>query len=744
MKTKPNRRIAAFLLSLMLFTAFPAAAMAEDSAGDNAAETASRAVTSVSLFSEPQSLKLPRNSRSFWFYMPAETALGENSALSLHLRVTGTLLPEYSSVTLAVNGVEIASSPLADITGDGVWTVPIPAARFKTDGSLNELTIFTVQRSVAGDCADIDNPANWVTLETGSRLELDILQLGGLNLANALSYLFNGPEQSNQTTAEFILPGEAGPDALSAMFTLASAIGAAYPAKDSVQFAVSRDTSSGAEKNRIFVSGNASGSASGITPPDLTAGDGYAAVSQADGFSNLLVSGADAAGLGKAAAFFTSGAFSQLSGTAAVLTTDLRNERRPSGFAKQEDGFYTLADFGYDTVQIAGAFHQETVYTLRQPEGIRGGPDSYLELHFRHAKTLLADHSLLTVLINDEPVGSIQLSASNAEDGMLRVKIPAQALESDAIRVQLECYHSLGKIDCSKDYYDTAWTAIDADSVIYWQPGSESLRPTLRQFPLWNPPADGTEGSAPAVLVSLPTDASPVLLASAAALAYRSGQNSGAAGRWEYAQEITEQNGKPADLLLINHGEAGAVPAEIAERLPIVPQGDGQFTISDSAVTAEALRDKILVQVIRSPWDFSRRAYVVTCPPSMEDVLKQFAADSRQLSRLSSSAALIDSTGTVINLALSDEAADQPALTPSRLIGRIVRATGIPRFGLLIILLCLLIILFLMVKVLSNRRRFTDAKARMETLNTGTGKYSAHDGTRKKAEEPPENPEDFE
>ena len=719
MRKKHLFRLAVPILALLaLLQTFPAQAAAA-AASAPTTETVSPAgaeTVSVPLFSEPQSLKLPHNVSSFWFLIPAGTKLGNGCSLTLNIKAAGTLLSDYSSVTLLVNNVQVASTRLETFVknGAGVWKVSVPTDRLKTDGTLNELRIVTAQRSILGDCADIDNPSNWVTLEKTSVLNLSVLHLGAPELGAVLPYYFNRAGETG-TNAEFVLPAGAGNEERSAMLTVASAAGAAYPAKDEIGFAVSQGAASGTENNRIFLGlGSRKPAGMGTLPP-LAAGNGFLSVSQSGADNNLFVYGLDAAGLSKAAAFFTHSDFlSQLSGTSAVVTTDLRGEKTPA--AKNDDGYYTLSDFGYSTVTLAGAFHQQTAFALKQPQDIRSGNDSYIEIHFRHSAALVGDTSLLTVFVNDVAVTSIQLSASNADGGTIKAKIPSDALNSGTVNVKVDCYNYLGKIDCSKDYYDTAWTVIDQSSVVYFEPGSTALAPTLSRFPVFDAQSSGGAGAA---LLCAPSGASASLLETAASLACRAGQNSGAAARWDYTNSLADSAAKSSDdiLILSNNGEG--IPAELAKKLSVTPGTNGSLSVSPSSgVTEEALRGKIVLQAVRSPWNFARRVYVVICPAGMEGTLKTFVARQSSLNRLGGTLALIDTSGavTAVNAAAPQSDGKIP-FSFDRAVGKLVRMTGISRTGLLIIFVCILLIIFLIFRVLANRRRFGNAKAKVERSN---------------------------
>jgi hypothetical protein len=713
------RFLSALMAALFLFSGAGAAYAAPDTTAPSGSEQ----MVSVSLFTEPQSLNLPRNSTSFWFRIPDGTRLGEQCTLTLGMSAAETLIDDHSMVTLFLGDQQIASERILNIVQKqgGLWTVSIPAGAFKTDGTLNELRIMTAQRTILGDCADIDNPSNWVRLETTSQLNLDVLQMGEPILGTTFPCMFDRADQSDRLAAEFILPSGENADIRSAMLTLASSIGAAYPSKGSAAFAVSADSSANTEQNRIRIGLGAQKPADLAETPFLNAENGYLSIARSGSLCDLSLYGADAAGLSKTAAFFTHRDYlAQLSDKSAVISTDLRNVK--TAFVKNEDGYYKLSDFGYDTTTLAGAFHQEISYTIKQPYGIRSGADSYLEIHFRHSKALVGDTSLLTVYVDGNALGSIQLSDSNAENGSIKVKIPSSALDKSSFDVKVDCYNYLGKIDCSKDYYDVAWTVIDKDSVLYFQPGDTGIAPTVQPLLSFGGASDS---SWPTAVLCAPENASQTMLEAAAGLACRAGQNSGAY-RWEYTDALNDEQKDTSDILILGSNDSIQIPQEIASLLSVVPQKSG-FTISqNAAVSAEALQNKIIIEAVRSPWNFYRKVYVITCPTGMEGTLKAFIADRKNLSKLSGTLSLIDEKQEVSNVTVTGsgtgKAAEKLPFSFERFVGKIVRSTGVSRGGLLTILILLLVIVLLIIKVSRSHHRFKAAKEKMETINKDAGK----------------------
>ena len=675
----------------------PAAGETETLTGDGADSETEAETYRIALFGEPQAIKLPKATTSYWFQVP-EGARVEKAALSLVLLTSDTLLEDYSTATVEINGVAVASVNLQELkkTAGTVWKVGIPAERLKTDGTLNQLSIITAQRSILGDCADIDNPANWLILDSESALFLTIRQTDACLLGSLYPYLFNRAELGNTLNASLVLAGS-DPDAeAAAALTAASAIGANYPYKNVESLTVTHGTEPAG--NRFVID-------AGAFPAD---GEGRLSVKQENGLA-VRVSGGGKEGLAKAVRILSDASLlSQFSSDNAVIRTD--PGRRASALAAREDGLYTLEDFGYADMNLAGAFHQQAYFTIRQPDGILGGAGSYFEVHFRHSDALISDTSLLTVIFDGVPAASIQLSRTNVDGGKLRVAIPKEALAKGSFEISVDVYNYLGKIDCSKDWYDVAWTAIAKDSAVYLEPGDNTLVPSLSRFPsLW-----GTD-----TLVCLPENVSDNVLQAMASLALLNGQNTQAVTDYRIVHSLDGETAQNAHIILAGARDEIALPDEIAAELFVLPDKDGYKVKESTGTIPEALEDKIILQAVRSPYDYKKTAYVIMWADAVqEEKLAELAADKEKLNGLSGELAMFGTdTAVCLNAAQARESAIP--LSAETLMAKAVRVTGISRLGLILIAVLVLLILVLIIRQIRMRNRFAKAKARMEQQNKG-------------------------
>jgi hypothetical protein len=313
-------------------------------------------------------------------------------------------------------------------------------------------------------------------------------------------------------------------------------------------------------------------------------------------------------------------------------------------------------------------------------------------------------------------MGSAKLSASNADGGKIKVRFPAEALAAEDMRVKVEVYNYLGRVDCSKDYYDTAWTVIDKDSVVYFEPGERAIQPTLSGFPTLSQGAEE-------VVLAVRSGAPAGTFELAAALAMRAGQANGLAAKWRVANlETLPDNKAEADFVILTDNEHAALPEALKRVLSIAPEGGGGFRVSDEANMPPVLiKDKIVFQVARSPWNFNRRVYLVTYPEGMETAALAIVSARSLLKALNGKAAFASASGDVNALAQrAEDTTVEPPMTLARAVYLAEIRTGYPIEWFMVFLTILLVIAFLIIRAKRNKSRFKKAAEDVRRKNTQT------------------------
>lgn len=130
---------------------------------------------------------------------------------------------------------------------------------------------------------------------------------------------------------------------------------------------------------------------------------------------------------------------------------------------------FTLADLGQSNRVIYGIYSQEVTYWFYVPPGWRLTNDAYFELYFSHSKAIDYQNSTLTILLNQSPVADVTLDASNADEGILKVKLPDSRINhgtsnrlSIRVQMQLEEEEECDRVDAKQ-----VWLTISQDSLFH-------------------------------------------------------------------------------------------------------------------------------------------------------------------------------------------------------------------------------------------------------------------------------------
>lgn len=671
----------------------------------------------LQLFDSQQLLNLPTNTAYYYFSIPLGMTLGSGT---LNLRVTSsdTLIDELSAISVDINGNRIDTVPINSIgtNGNGWWVLEIPAEYLKV-GATNELSLTTAHRSIEGDCADIDNPSNWVGIEASSFFDVQVVSYPKFTLSNVFNVFYDSVLAGGTLSGEFVLAqGSENTLLYDGALTLASAAGTYKTDANNINFCSRTGISEEVSSHSIFLGWEDDWAS--LFPDrqlhELTMGQGYleaGGTSDAPGVSQLLISGADDEGFARAVALAaTPTYFKQLSGTSTTVTSDVSESKQ---LELSEDGVYSFEDLGFDTVSLAGAFHQTASFTITQPNNVQCGPSSTITIKFNHSKALQADRSLLTVKINDVEIDSIQLSDSNATDGSITVTIPEEARNKTTIRVTVDVYNYIGKIDCSKDYYDVAWTVIESTSSVFFDPSDMRLRPRLSeflQFNLWRETPDSK-------MVLRSHDLSDAALS----LAVRVGQKNATSFDFESKSlddpftEVDKEN----NIIYLGSVSQSSLPDEIQNSLAVVPQSDGTFRIAEGApFINETLVGKVIFQVIRSPWNYDKYIYVITYPDGNENLAAEILQDGDMINSFSGTISCVDSDGTISSYdAFANMEGENAPLSLETVKYKVYERFGIPLWWLVGGVVLLLVLVFLIIRLARRRAQFKQMEQKMKEAN---------------------------
>ncbi|GGF93419.1 glycosyl transferase [Paenibacillus albidus] len=116
--------------------------------------------------------------------------------------------------------------------------------------------------------------------------------------------------------------------------------------------------------------------------------------------------------------------------------------------------------------QLTGPYHQEQIYYVSLPSNRSIADSGKISLDFRYAQNLDFDRSLVTVSINDTPIGSKKLTKELANKDSLNLAVPQNLNISGNFSVKVAFDLELPSLICTPNTQQMPWAYISKDSVM--------------------------------------------------------------------------------------------------------------------------------------------------------------------------------------------------------------------------------------------------------------------------------------
>ncbi|WP_321389027.1 cellulose biosynthesis cyclic di-GMP-binding regulatory protein BcsB [uncultured Enterococcus sp.] len=129
------------------------------------------------------------------------------------------------------------------------------------------------------------------------------------------------------------------------------------------------------------------------------------------------------------------------------------------------DGNISLTSSGD---KLTGSYHQEQVYFVDLPVDRNNADGSSLDIHMKYSDNLNFDNSLVTVYVNDLPIGSQKLSRNKANGDQLQLDFPKGLEISDAFVIKVAFDLNVDNPEILRNS-DTPWALIENDSNVFIQ-----------------------------------------------------------------------------------------------------------------------------------------------------------------------------------------------------------------------------------------------------------------------------------
>ena len=330
----------------------------------------------------------------------------------------------------------------------------------------------------------------------------------------------------------------------------------------------------------------------------------------------LIVSGLDDEGMLKAShALNRKTHFLSMQGPVAVVT---KLRPLPAESITSHPSSMTLASLGYEDQVVYGAAPQDYAFDFVLPLGWQLEASPVFVLKFSHANILDPYESVIDIKLNDVPIGSTLLDASNADGGELTLSLPRRLLRSGRNRLQIEVEMNFpaSNRDKCRDLLDQrAWTVISNESEIFLPYNAIDLPPDLSLFPY---PFSRDSGLDHTIFV-LPDQPPSRIFNDLIQLAVRLGSPTTTdhlSVCVVYASEVDEDIQQSHHFILLGRPAENALFREINDYLPqpFVPDSDSlePLVIDSVALLPNPDRDAGLLEIANSPWSEKYNLLAIT------------------------------------------------------------------------------------------------------------------------------------
>lgn len=649
----------------------------------------------IGMYNEDQVIMGPVGSLSGYYEIVPAILVTDGSYVEICFTNSQLIRSDISFMTLSLNGNPLSSITINSSVPDStVWRVELPVKYFRN--GYNEIKINTLQRTTDDPCTDLYNNANWVKIKTSSTLHIK-MQVTDPLFISTYPYPYLDLLTNDPVNCTFNLTQGYDASDLELLFRLTSDWGGRAPFKPmDLRVSVSNEK---VEGNQIFIGTENKFPSLKSQPSGNETGYLHQKSAGDEDYFELYITGQDKTGVKKATySLLSPEKVLQMNESSSKITRLEVDEDLYKNYPKE--GVFTLKDIGIPKIQLEGIFAQRYKMILTRPLRMNPSLETYIKLYFYHSENLDKKQSLLTVLINSLPAGSVDLSPENSKGGEVLIKVPESELEKPLWQIEFSAYHFLGSVedvDCTYDYDAAAWTVIEGRSEINLAPGNMDLRPTLINFPQLVFPELSSWDKIYFWLPSKPTQAQLTL---AAIVAAKAGQNikNNVNFKVVMSDNLDDKIKNDADVLFVlGYPQDKARWDSFKDGLLIKPNAAGGYLVDKRLkVINESLSKMSILESAPSPWN--KKGTVYTIIPFDEDgvtnITNVFASQEKS-ALIDGNVSLILKNGKVIPLRIFEAVAPVKKITnPLKNLPLRYILTGLVVIG---------IIAFLIYRILKSR-----------------------------------------
>lgn len=388
----------------------------------------------------------------------------KKATFNLSYQITQLENDESSDITVAVNGVKFYSWRPAKTTDKQSETIDIPLELISESNTLTiEGQIINAEGS--DEYKSVQTPANWLTIYDGSNVNFQYDLMLPENTIHSFYNHFAGADTIANQQSAILIPEDASEAELSAASYALTGVSRIITASENYLPLSSLNEKDALKKPYLLIF-----STYDRLPEKYKDQIDEKEVSDkamlkffnSDNQHVLVATSNDETQLMNAGRYIANEELmTQTEKTEKIIDAETKTFTSSLEF----DGNIPLTSSGD---KLTGSYHQEQVYFVDLPVDRNNADGSSLDIHMKYSDNLNFDNSLVTVYVNDLPIGSKKLSRNKANGDQLQLDFPKGLEVSDAFVIKVAFDLNVDNPEVLRNS-DTPWALIENDSNIFVQ-----------------------------------------------------------------------------------------------------------------------------------------------------------------------------------------------------------------------------------------------------------------------------------
>lgn len=397
---------------------------------------------------------------------------------------------EESYIVFSVNDTPFLSKKIFYNPKEETQTISVKIPNKLIKKESNKFTINAYKRITGLPCVDDVNPANWLDIYKTSKVVVHYKELLSPNYISDFPYPFLKVNDDKYPKNAIVVSDKASNNEIALAFMLNSYLGMEYKNGDyNGKIIKMSDINKYNDYNLIFI-GNQNGTPKEIKGklkgvPQGNFDDGAvikiidSPYTKKENTKVLAIISNNNELLEKAIRFIMNDSLvSQVNQDQYIIdksTSELQEVKEPYDQS-------SLNNLGYNDIVLKGPFRQTANIQYYIPKSRSLSEGGEIKLNMRYAENLDFNKALVTIYINDVPIGSKKLTKENANGDTCELDIPLDIKQSGYLNIQVAFDLETKDYWCQRREEQTPWALVTNDSYIY-VPSSKETNYYFNKYP---------------------------------------------------------------------------------------------------------------------------------------------------------------------------------------------------------------------------------------------------------------------